>query len=172
MSGRILKDMKRQSAKFDLKIVVGLLDRLEDIILVSLLAAMLALASSQILARNILQSGFLWADNLVRVMVLWVGLIGAMVAARRNQHISIDIVSRLLPQRMKNAVNAVLNLFATVVCGLVAYYSWRFVRMEYLDGAVAFGLIPTWTIELILPISFGVMALRYFVLMLNEISYH
>ena len=164
--------MKRQTAKLDLKMVVGFLDRLEDIILVSMLATMLVLASSQILARNIFQSGFLWADNLVRVMVLWVGLIGAMVAARRNQHISIDIVSRLLPQRMKNAVNAVLNLFATVVCGLVAYYSWRFVRMEYLDGVVAFGLIPTWTIELILPISFGVMALRYFVLMLNEISDH
>ena len=62
--------MRRQTAKFDLKIVVGLLDRLEDIILVSLLATMLVLASTQILARNIFQSGFLWADNLVRVMVL------------------------------------------------------------------------------------------------------
>ena len=161
--------MKHQTVKFDLKVVAGLLNRLEDTILVSLLAAMLVLASAQILARNFLQAGILWGDYLVRVMVLWVGLVGAMVAARRNQHISIDIVSRILPQRMKKAVNAVLNLFAAVVCGLVAYYSLRFVRLEYLDGAVAFGTVPTWTLESIIPISFGVMTLRYFVLMLSEV---
>lgn len=161
--------MKHQSVKFDLKGVAEFLNHLEDAILVSLLAAMLVLASAQILARNFLQAGILWGDYLVRVMVLWVGLVGAMVAARRNQHISIDIVSRILPQRMKKAVNAVLNLFAAVVCGLVAYYSLRFVRLEYLDGAVALGAIPTWTLELIIPISFGVMTLRYFVLMLSEV---
>ena len=163
------KDMKHQTVKFDLKVVARLLNRLEDTILVSLLAAMLVLASGQILSRNFLQAGILWGDILVRVMVLWVGLIGAMVAARRDQHISIDIVSRILPQRMKKAVNAVLNLFAAVVCGLVAYYSLRFVRLEYLDGAIAFGVVPTWTLESIIPISFGVMALRYFVLMLDEV---
>ena len=155
--------------KFDLKGVAAFLSRLEDAILVSLLTAMLVLASVQILARNFFQSGILWGDILVRVMVLWVGLVGAMVAARRNQHISIDIVSRLLPQRMKKAVNAVLNLFAAVVCGIVAYSSLRLVRLEYLDGAVAFGAIPTWTLESIIPLSFGVMAFRYFALMLSEV---
>ncbi len=161
--------MKHQTVKFDLKVVAGFLNRLEDAILVGLLTGLLVLASAQILARNFFQAGILWGDILVRVMVLWVGLIGAMVAARRDRHISIDIVSRALPQRMKKAVNAVLNLFAAVVCGLVAYYSLRFVRLEYLDGAVAFNAVPTWIAESIIPISFGVMALRYFVLMLSEV---
>ncbi len=161
--------MKHQTVKFGLKGVAAFLNRLEDAFLVSLLTAMLVLASVQILARNFFQSGILWGDILVRVMVLWVGLVGAMVAARRNQHISIDIVSRLLPQRMKKAVNAVLNLFAAVVCGIVAYSSLRLVRLEYLDGAVAFGAIPTWTLESIIPLSFGVMAFRYFALMLSEV---
>ena len=161
--------MKPQTDKFDLKGVAAFLNRLEDAFLVSILTAMLVLASVQILARNFFQSGILWGDILVRVMVLWVGLVGAMVAARGNQHISIDIVSRLLPQRMKKAVNAVLNLFAAVVCGIVAYSSLRLVRLEYLDGAVAFGAIPTWALESIIPLSFGVMALRYFVLMLSEV---
>jgi len=161
--------MKHQTVKFDLKGVVAFLNRLEDAFLAGILTAMLVLASVQILARNFFQSGILWGDILVRVMVLWVGLVGAMVAARRNQHISIDIVSRLLPQRMKKAVNAVLNLFAAVVCGIVAHASLRLVRLEYLDGAVAFGAIPTWILESIIPLSFGVMALRYFVLMLSEV---
>ena len=161
--------MKHQTDKFDLKYLVTFFNRLEDVLLVGMLTAMLILASVQILVRNLFQSGILWGDPLVRVMVLWVGLVGAMVAARRNQHISIDIVSRMLPQRVKKAVNAVVNLFAAVVCGIVAYYSLRLVRLEYLDGAVAFGTVPTWTLESIIPLSFGVMALRYFVLMLSEV---
>jgi TRAP-type C4-dicarboxylate transport system permease small subunit len=158
-----------RTVKFDLKSLAVLLNLLEDAILVSLLTAMLVLASAQILARNFFQVGIIWGDILVRVMVLWVGLVGAMVAARRNQHISIDIVSRLLPQRVKKAANAVVNLFAAVVCGIVAYYSLRLVRLEYLDGAVAFGAVSTWTLESIIPLSFGVMALRYFILMLSEV---
>ena len=120
--------MKHQTVKFDLKGVAAFLNHLEDAILVCILTAMLVLAGVQILARNFFQAGILWADILVRVMVLWVGLVGAMVAARRNQHISIDIVSRLLPQGVKKPVTAVLNLFAAVVCGIVAYFTvdwWR-----------------------------------------------
>jgi hypothetical protein len=44
------------------------------------------------------------------------------------------------------------------------------VRLEYLDGAVTFGAVPTWTLESIIPLSFGVMALRYFVFMLTEVK--
>ena len=149
--------------------MAAFLNFMEDAILVCLLTALLGLASAQILVRNFLQAGFLWGDILVRVMVLWVGLIGAMVAARRNQHISIDIVSRMLPQRLKTIVNFVLNLFAAVVCGIVAYASLWLVRLEYIDGAIAFGSIPTWILESIIPFSFAVMALRYLVLMLSEL---
>ena len=85
--------MNHQTVKLDLKGVAAFLNRLEDAFLVSILTAMLVLASAQILARNFFQAGILWGDILVWVMVLWVGLVGAMVAARRNQHISIDIVS-------------------------------------------------------------------------------
>lgn len=159
-----------RTIKFDLKRIAAVLNRLEDVVLVSMLAFILVLTVAQILLRNFLQTGILWGDALVRVMVLWVGLIGAMIAARRNQHISIDLVARILPQRAKKIVAAVLNLFASVVCTIVAYHSVQLVRMEYIDGAVAFGAVPTWTLESIIPISFGAMAVRYFVLMLDEVK--
>lgn len=161
--------MKYRTIKFDLKGFAAVLNLLEDVILVSLFAAIVILAGSQIIVRNIFQVGIIWGDILVRTMVLWLGLIGAMVAARHDKHISIDLVSRILPQCMKKAVNAVLDIFAAVVCGIVSFSSLRLVHMEYIDGAVAFGAVPTWTLVSIIPISFGVMALRYFVLMLSEV---
>ena len=47
------------------------LHRAEDALLVLLLSVMIGLASTQILLRNLLDSGFVWIDPLLRVLVLW-----------------------------------------------------------------------------------------------------
>ena len=69
------------------------LHRAEDALLVLLLSAMIVLAATQIMLRNFFDSGFVWIDPLLRVLVLWLGLIGATVATRNNRHIRIDLLS-------------------------------------------------------------------------------
>ena len=76
------------------------LHRAEDALLVLLLSAMIALASTQILLRNLFDSGFVWIDPLLRVLVLWLGLIGATVATRNNRHIRIDLLSKLFSRNI------------------------------------------------------------------------
>ncbi len=70
------------------------LHRLEDGMLVGLLLLLIGMAVAQIFLRNFLGSGILWGDALLRVAVLWIGLLGAMAASRRGAHIGIDVVSR------------------------------------------------------------------------------
>lgn len=160
--------MKHGDAKFYWRATVGLLHKLEDTLLVGMLAAMLLLAFGQIIARNLFQTGIVWGDLAVKVMVLWVGLVGAMVAARQNKHITIDTLSRYLPPKLKRPISAVLNLFAAVACGVAAYASFRFVHMEYLDGAKAFGNVPIWITAAVIPLALGVMALRYLMMMMDR----
>ena len=76
--------------------ILNVVYRIEDGILVALLALMIALAAVQIFLRNFFGAGIIWGDVLVRVLVLWIGLIGAMIATRQNKHISIDLVARFL----------------------------------------------------------------------------
>jgi TRAP-type C4-dicarboxylate transport system permease small subunit len=68
--------------------------RIEDGILAALLTLMIAVAVVQILLRNFFGAGIIWGDVLVRILVLWIGLTGAMIATRQNKHISIDLVAR------------------------------------------------------------------------------
>ena len=145
----------------------------EDGILVLLLMAMIALAGTQILLRNLLETGLEWGDPLLRVTVLWLGLLGAMAATRDDNHISIDVVSRFLPPRAKTASRLVTDLFTATVCGLLAYHGARFVLFEKEAGSIAFGFVPTWVCELILPFGFGIIALRFcvsFVLRLRQLA--
>ena len=141
-----------------------ILHRVEDAILVGLLLLMIGMSVTQIFLRNLFEAGIVWSDVLVRILVLWVGLVGAMVASRQGNHITIDILDRYLPARAKKVADFVVELFTALICTVVAYYSLVFVQMEFVDGGMAFAQVPTWLCEAIIPFAFTVIALRYFIL--------
>lgn len=140
-----------------------LIHLLEDSLLVFTLGAMILLALSQIILRNLFDSGIEWSEPLLRIMVMWLGLLGAIAATKKSNHISIDVVSRLLPNKGK-VISAVLtNLFSAIICAIVSYYALQFVLMEYEDGMMAFSNIPAWLCESIIPFGFGLMSLRFLI---------
>jgi TRAP-type C4-dicarboxylate transport system permease small subunit len=123
--------------------------------------SMLGLAITQIILRNVFDSGFLWAESFLRILVLWVAMLGAMVATRENNHINIDAVSRYVPARSQTGLLVVTRIFAAIVCGTVAWYSIELVQIEYEDQTIAFAKVPTWACQVILPFGFAVMAIRF-----------
>ncbi|MDJ0833635.1 MAG: TRAP transporter small permease [Gammaproteobacteria bacterium] len=134
---------------------------LEDSLLIGLLMSMILLASGQIILRNFFDTGFVWIDPLLRVLVLWTGLIGATIASRDNRHIRIDLVCRYLQKRLRLIIQVVVGLFTTVVCAIIAWYGAQWVQMDYQDQLVAFAGLPSWVMELIIPLAFALIALRY-----------
>ena len=158
--------MKNNTDNSYFKQVQAFLYRVENGILVTVLLSMLAMAVLQILMRNLFESGIVWGDILVRILVLWVGLVGAIVASRQGNHINIDILSRYLPKQAKNTIKSAVEFFTAVVCSVAAFYTWRFVKIEFEEGGMAFAQVPIWVCEAIIPLAFIVIALRYFTLSL------
>ena len=145
-----------------------ILYRVEDTILISLLTLMISMAVAQIVLRNLFGSGIVWGDVLVRILVLWIGLVGAMAASRKGNHICIDVLTRYLPERVSYVTDGVVNLFTAVICAIVTWHSFQFVRMEFEYGGNAFAQVPTWVCESVIPFAFAVIALRYFILSLTS----
>jgi C4-dicarboxylate transporter, DctQ subunit len=135
--------------------------RLEDGLILLLLLGMILLACLQIFMRNAFGSGLLWADPALRVLLLWTALFGAMVASRHDRHISIDIVSRWLPPLLRAFSKTFNSLFAGAVCSVAAFYAGWFVVDEYRYSSAGIGGIPVWIFESVMPLAFGLMALRY-----------
>ena len=140
------------------------LHRVEDALLAILLSVMIVLAATQILLRNFFDSGFVWADPLLRVLVLWLGLIGATVATRDNKHIRIDLVSRLFERNLHRLIQSVIGQISAWTCLLIAAYGMSWIRLDYEDGLTAFLGIPAWMLEIIVPLSFALIGLRYLVM--------
>lgn len=134
---------------------------MESALLVTVLAAMILLAAWQVIARNFFETGLLWGDALVRVLVLWGAMVGAMVASRKDDHIRIDIVSRFAGEVWRPWLKRFACAFTCVVLAVFCWFSLKFVRFEYQDAIIAFASVPAWVCEAIMPIGAGVMSLRY-----------
>lgn len=136
------------------------LHNIEDGLLALILFAMVLLASSQVIMRNFLDSGFSWGDPLLRLLVLWLGLMGAMVATRLDRHITVDALLRVLTPPLQRGARIVTKLATAMVCALLTYHSARLVAMDYEYQDILFADVPAWIGDLILPFAFGVMTLR------------
>jgi len=138
-----------------------ILDRVEQAFLVTLLSFMIVIAFFQIVLRNVFSTGLNWGDPFVRNLVLWVGFIGATLATKEGKHINIDIVPRGMPPLGKSLIEFLAQVFSFVICCLLTFAALKFIKNESQMGNVAFLGIPEWIPEIILPITFGLMSLRF-----------
>jgi TRAP-type C4-dicarboxylate transport system permease small subunit len=134
---------------------------LEDSLLITLLVSMILLASGQIILRNFFDMGIIWVDPLLRVLVLWSGLIGATIASRENKHIRIDLISPFCSRTVHMIIQVFVGLFTACVCFIIAWYGAKWVYLDYQDALTAFAGLPSWILEVIIPAAFGLIALRY-----------
>lgn len=140
--------------------VLRVVHRVEDLTLAVALGALVLLAAAQILLRMVFDAGFLWLEPLLRVLVLWVALLGAMVAAREGRHIGLDIVEKLLPPVILRGVRFVAFAFAAGISAIMAWHSLRMVMDEQAIGTLAFSAVPAWLTQAILPIALAVISVR------------
>lgn len=138
--------------------------RVEDALLVALLTTMIVLASTNILLRNFFDSGFVWIDPILRVMVLWLGLIGATVATRNNKHIRIDLLSKFFDRNTHRLIQSIVGQVSAWTCLLVAWHGFKWIHLDYQDGLTSFAGIPAWMLEIVIPATFALIGLRYLIM--------
>lgn len=137
------------------------LGKIEDWLLAVLVLFLVALAGAQIILRNFFDTGLPWADPLLRALVLWTGMLGALAAVRDDQHIALDVLQRFLAPRAQRVARVLTFGFAAALCAVMAWYSIDLVKIDLASGSNAFANVPSWLIESILPAGFGLMALRF-----------
>lgn len=147
--------------------IIASINKFEDALLVLILTTMILLAVFQIISRNLFSDGVVWIDPLLRMLVLWVGLAGAIVATRTDNHIRIDVFIKYLPEGYLPTVQRAVYLFTLSVCLIIGWHAARFVYSEYEYGTMAFASIPAWVTALIIPVSFTLIAVRYALLLVT-----
>jgi len=133
----------------------------ESAALVLLLGALMLLAVGQIVLRIFFNFGFIWADELVKLFVLWIALIASIAASRSNRHLRIDLLSHFVADKYARFPRIIVDAFAAAMCGLLAWHSWRYVQLtiEFEDSILVD--FPAWIAYVLLPLSFALMSYRF-----------
>lgn len=137
--------------------------RFEGTLLVLFLSVMILLSFVQVVLRNAFSETLLWGEILLRHLVLWIGFIGAAMAASADRHINIDALTRFLTPRLKLATKILTNLFAALICFFLLRASLTFLGNEIEDGSVLYGDIPSWYSQIIIPGGFGLIMIHFLI---------
>jgi TRAP-type C4-dicarboxylate transport system permease small subunit len=91
-----------------------------------------------------------------------VGFLGAGIATKGGMHIKIDLASKLLTQKGTQIAGVITDFFSVIVGGILVYAAYEFVKLEYEgQGEVLFFHLPLWLLEIIIPIGFLIITLRF-----------
>jgi TRAP-type C4-dicarboxylate transport system permease small subunit len=102
-----------------------------------------------------------WAEPFVRLLVLWVTFLGASLVTGEDKHIKIDLLTQVIPARWRPSLGVLLALSGALVAGLMLEASIFYVGMEMRFGGKLFLGIPTWAGQIILPLGFLLICLRF-----------
>ncbi len=131
----------------------------ENAVLVLLLTAMILLAVGQIILQIFFSIGFVWADELISLIVLWIAIVASVAAARSDRHLRIDALSHFVPQRYARFPRIIVDAFAAGMCLFLGWHSYRYI-LVFGEDTVLNG-VPVWIALSVVPIAFALMAYRF-----------
>jgi TRAP-type C4-dicarboxylate transport system permease small subunit len=152
---RVYLDKKSRLKRF-----FGFLGLLEIGILALLLATLVSLGCLQIVLRNFFHQGIIWADPMMRHIVLWLGCLGGAYATTKMRHIGIDVLTRFLPKKARAVRDRVVYLATAGVAVMLGFAALKLVLEEKSFGEKDFLNIDTWLLQVILPAAFLLIAYR------------
>ncbi|MEM1007682.1 MAG: TRAP transporter small permease [Myxococcota bacterium] len=114
--------------------------------------------------RLVLGWGFGFIDILARQLTIWIGLWGATLATRMDEHIRIDALGKLFSTRTQRGLKLFVSLCSFFFNLLFFVYTCAFVRFAYHDSAQVSHLgkvqVESWKLLLGFPVAFAVMTSR------------
>ena len=121
----------------------GWLQKAEGWTIFGLLVLLVVLTFVQVVLRNLPGNPSApWIDLGSRLVVLWVGLLGASLAVARGKHISIDVASRLLPPGPMKWARGITGAMSLVVILALVHASLAFTIAKHKAAT-----LPLFTIE-------------------------
>ena len=132
--------------------------RMESGLAALALALMVVLPLAEILWRAVFKIGIPGSGPFVQHLTLWVGFLGAAIAAREGRLLTLAS-SDYFPERMKRPAHVISSAIAAAISALLFRAALSMVMIER-DSGTQVAAVPTWILQLVLPLAFLLIALR------------
>lgn len=133
----------------------------ENFIIVLLLISLIVLAVGEIVLRMFFSIGFVWAGELINLIVLWITIVASVAAARSDRHLRIDAMSHFVAKKYARYPRLIVDGFAAGICAVLAWHSCRYLQLTIEFEDTVLTDIPAWYAYAVVPIAFVLMAYRF-----------
>ncbi len=138
-----------------------LISSIESAAVVNLLLLVFLTGLLRLVLEHLVSIQARWLDDLISALLLWFVMIGSAVAAGHCRHLRVQGCESWLPPPLAKATRRLSFLAAALVSLMLAWHGLQAVLMEFEFNQLAFGRIPVWVVQLIVPIGFVVMSARF-----------
>jgi C4-dicarboxylate transporter, DctM subunit len=138
-----------------------LMHRVEDWLIVTCLFLMALFPLTETIFRILGIVGFTGSTDYVRHLTLWIGFMGAMLAAREGKHFSLHSGTDALPPQVNRIAKIFTAAISVAVSASLSLAGFKFVISESASPAQIAGWMPQWIVLIIMPVGFAFIALRF-----------
>lgn len=96
-------------------------------VLCVVLLGMVAILMAHIFCRYILNNSLTWSEELLKILLVWFGMLSVSLLAVRREHVSIVIFKEHMPKKMSAVLSKITQLLTVIICLAVIYVGVRYV---------------------------------------------
>lgn len=97
------------------------------VILCVVLLSMVVILMAHIIARYIFNNSLTWSEELLKILLVWFGLLSVSVLAARREHVSIVVFKEHMPKKVADFLTKLTQLLTVVVCLVVVFIGVQYV---------------------------------------------
>ncbi|MEN6546061.1 MAG: TRAP transporter small permease subunit, partial [Armatimonadia bacterium] len=132
----------------------------EELLVALALAALVLVPLGEIVLRRLFHTGIAGATAFQQHLTLLIGLLGGALAAREQRLLTLSTLKDLLPEKGQLWARVFSGALAAGISVFLCAAATQLVQTEREAGKILAYGVPLWTIQAVMPVSFGVIALR------------
>lgn len=138
-------------------------------VLVFLLVGMIAILVLHIWFRYVMNNSLTWSEELLKILLVWFGMLSVSVLAVRREHVAIVVFKEHMPKGISNFLSKLTQIITVIICIVVIYVGFRYMLGSGNRLTPALRISFSWAYAAI-PVSFLLVTFYEFRNLLVELT--
>jgi len=133
------------------------LERLTTGVALWVACAMLAISASlgmfQIIMRFVIEAPAEWTEVLIRFSLIWMVFMGIPIAFRQGAMVSVDVLYRWSPPRIRRVLDFVVSAAALALIGVIIWWGWDYANRGKVQTVIGLEDVSMFWAYLAMPVG-------------------
>ncbi len=134
---------------------------------VTCFAAMTLLAILGVFFRYVMQSPFMWTEEVARYLLVWMGFTAISIALRQDKHIKVEVLDKLVPAPVATVIGYLVDALIAFFFVILLHQGYR-MTVNNIMTASTFPMSMAWVLAAI-PVAAFLTLLQLFLKVVKKV---